>query len=574
MRARYPGAMLSLLLLFGICMVLAPNTAAETITVSPSGSGNFTTIQEALDASSDYDTVEIWEGVYDENIQINESIEIIGNGSVILSDGGVAVTVFADFANIDNLTVLFNGSSPAATDIGVNNSGAGVLLTRCTIEGFGTGFLNNYVGMELMFNNIINNTEAAKAAQANWTWPTFNWWGSVDGPGALENITSDLWLRTAYNGSYIEISIQDQHAFMNLTYKAARSYIDVRPWSMYIEGHLPGAAHYPNANLSADADLPWDTDEILFVNCKMGVSSRTGAETLVDRGYPFVFSMEGGFDEWKAEYPELVVTGPYPRNRAPLIELESPTDLTFELNETVVFDVSIDDDHGLQNLSLRLPNGTYIDGIRWRHEPNICNCSLIDERWNVTFNTSVLGIGNRTLQAFGYDHDHLTILNVTITVGEVAPPGPWTNISLSKATADTGDTIDVTVNISLGTGWDIANVTVSTDLISGSKVFTTFPFVLKISIDDNETVGDHDIDFHIVFTNGTSVDRTVQFYVSKQSDEDPADESDDDSLTPYILVATFVIILILSAFYMLRVPPGDRTGDDPMEKEMRGLKKQ
>ncbi|MHC4537296.1 MAG: pectinesterase family protein, partial [Planctomycetota bacterium] len=54
----------------------------KTIVVDINGSGEYTSIHEAIDNADDGDTIYVLAGVYYENIIINKTITLIGNGSI------------------------------------------------------------------------------------------------------------------------------------------------------------------------------------------------------------------------------------------------------------------------------------------------------------------------------------------------------------------------------------------------------------------------------------------------------------------------------------------------------------
>jgi uncharacterized repeat protein (TIGR01451 family) len=67
--------------------------AAGTLNVNPSncgvGSGNYCTIQSAIDASSAGDTIAIVPGIYAENVQLNKSVSLVGNVTAMGTSCGV-----------------------------------------------------------------------------------------------------------------------------------------------------------------------------------------------------------------------------------------------------------------------------------------------------------------------------------------------------------------------------------------------------------------------------------------------------------------------------------------------------
>ena len=85
---------------------------AKTIVVDINGNGNYTTIQAAIDNASAGDTVRIWNGTYIENVVINKTLSIIGNGSVNATVEGVWAVrdkdtfhISADWVNISGLSI-------------------------------------------------------------------------------------------------------------------------------------------------------------------------------------------------------------------------------------------------------------------------------------------------------------------------------------------------------------------------------------------------------------------------------------------------------------------------------------
>ena len=72
-----------ILLFFWILLLtrVGQEVGADTITVNDDGGADFQKIQDAINASQDGDTIRVWEGTYAENVVVNTSVDIIGNGS-------------------------------------------------------------------------------------------------------------------------------------------------------------------------------------------------------------------------------------------------------------------------------------------------------------------------------------------------------------------------------------------------------------------------------------------------------------------------------------------------------------
>ncbi|MGB0466676.1 MAG: thiosulfate sulfurtransferase GlpE [Pontibacterium sp.] len=79
---------------------------------------------------------------------------------------------------------------------------------------------------------------------------------------------------------------------------------DIRDAQSFQTGHMPGAVNISNNNLhqflhEADMDKP------LLVCCYHGVSSQSAADYLAHQGFDNVYSVNGGFEAWRVDFPEL-----------------------------------------------------------------------------------------------------------------------------------------------------------------------------------------------------------------------------------------------------------------------------
>ena len=76
--------------------------------------------------------------------------------------------------------------------------------------------------------------------------------------------------------------------------------VDVREQAEWDEGHVPGAAHVPRGFLESRIEQAApDREQPVILYCASGARSAFAAKTLEELGYERVFSLAGGFTEWK-----------------------------------------------------------------------------------------------------------------------------------------------------------------------------------------------------------------------------------------------------------------------------------
>lgn len=78
--------------------------------------------------------------------------------------------------------------------------------------------------------------------------------------------------------------------------------IDIRDPQSYSNGHIPKSSHVTNENL-AEFLSQADKAKPLIVVCYHGNSSQPAAQFMTEQGFSEVYSMDGGFEAWKLQYP-------------------------------------------------------------------------------------------------------------------------------------------------------------------------------------------------------------------------------------------------------------------------------
>jgi len=101
--------LMSLPIVMGSNEYFVENLDGNILYVGGNGPGNYTTIQDAIDAASEGDTIFVYSGTYYETLQIDKTVTLTGedkNNTVIDGEGsGNVVDVTADSVNINGFTV-------------------------------------------------------------------------------------------------------------------------------------------------------------------------------------------------------------------------------------------------------------------------------------------------------------------------------------------------------------------------------------------------------------------------------------------------------------------------------------
>ena len=145
--------LLTLISVFSFIIIISPigfsvENKDSIIYVSISGAGNFTTIQEGIDAAGSGDTIYVYNGTYYENIVIDKQIFLLGeNKNSTIIDGRVAGNTIK--VNADN--VVIKGFTIQHSGLIYPNSGINLSSNYNTIEG--NLITDNFYGMTLYFSS-------------------------------------------------------------------------------------------------------------------------------------------------------------------------------------------------------------------------------------------------------------------------------------------------------------------------------------------------------------------------------------------------------------------------------------
>ncbi|MBE3137481.1 MAG: right-handed parallel beta-helix repeat-containing protein [Thermoplasmata archaeon] len=159
-----------------------PLNRGNTLYVGGSGPGNFSKIQDAINASSDGDTIYVYPGLYIELLVINQSISLFGaNKNTTIIDGNntyqkSTIKITKDTVSITNFTIqngdncgiiIYSSDNKIYKNIVINNSYVGIYLYRDSSNNwiYQNILKNNYNGiichgkLNQCSQNIIENNE-------------------------------------------------------------------------------------------------------------------------------------------------------------------------------------------------------------------------------------------------------------------------------------------------------------------------------------------------------------------------------------------------------------------------------
>ena len=166
------GAILvSILLIVSSLVVVYPikalKVSGNTLYVGGDGSGNYTSIQDAIDDANPGDTVFVYKSTYYENITVDKSIDLIGEDKQNTIINGkydkVPVLIFSSHTRISNFSIQKSEQSGYAQGIYIGDRNGrewfeNITVSNCIINQNGKGiFANNISNLTIKNCDIYDN---------------------------------------------------------------------------------------------------------------------------------------------------------------------------------------------------------------------------------------------------------------------------------------------------------------------------------------------------------------------------------------------------------------------------------
>ena len=161
------GILIIGLFLVVLCSFIS-TCSARTIVVSKDGNGKYTSIQAAIDAAESGTLIEVHNGSYNENIVIDKSVDLIGNGSESTrifgkSETRHGITILSDWVNVSGFEIRLT-SHVKLKGILIEANHSKITETRCVGNAYGI-YLKEAFRIIISGNECIGNSEYGAYAE-------------------------------------------------------------------------------------------------------------------------------------------------------------------------------------------------------------------------------------------------------------------------------------------------------------------------------------------------------------------------------------------------------------------------
>ncbi|HYN44497.1 MAG TPA: NosD domain-containing protein [Candidatus Limnocylindrales bacterium] len=223
------------------------------ITVDDSGGADYLKIQDAINASSDGDTIIVAPGTYIENVNVNKKVTLIGAGDdvTIVNASDPSQHVFS--ITINNVTVHGFTLKGAA-----GSQKAGIYLNQvnyCTISK--NNIWQNAIGiyLDISYNNTIYNNHFNNTNNFMISGPIYgNYWNSSKTQDFNvvygKYIGGNFWARPDGTGFGQNCTDPDRDGICNSSYSLGSGNLDYLPLAIPTPGYVNGTMLHNNTGIS------------------------------------------------------------------------------------------------------------------------------------------------------------------------------------------------------------------------------------------------------------------------------------------------------------------------------------
>lgn len=257
-RTSYIVVLLLILSTFGFTIIILPKSvSATTLYVGGAGPGNFTRIQDAIDAATPGDTIFVYSGHYMGAFYVNKTLTFVGEDknttSVSPGGDGSAIYIVADWVNVSGFTVTWSGpfGDPGIRLHHVSN--CNISYNNVFSSDTGIGLMSSSSNI-IMYNNIS--------------------WSRFDGlklASSSHNLISNNTFFTNYSAD-IYLNSSSHNTFYNNTMHQRGIFIDgylLEHWNTHAidtSNILDGRPIYYWKNITGGT-YPLDATQVILANC-------------------------------------------------------------------------------------------------------------------------------------------------------------------------------------------------------------------------------------------------------------------------------------------------------------------
>ena len=216
-------------------IILSHETSADTIIVAKDNSGDYNNIQDAINDANPGDQIRVYSGTYEENIHIDQSISITGNGSSATTILGKftdnVVVISSDSVAISGFSIIGKNASESYSGIYVESDYNNISMNKCSNNSYGVYFYKS--NHNVISNNIVEENGQIGIYLRDSSNNTFssNVCDSNNGPGlfirdsennnfsgmiASNNRNYGIFTRSSCNNTYSQITVQNSNEGISL----------------------------------------------------------------------------------------------------------------------------------------------------------------------------------------------------------------------------------------------------------------------------------------------------------------------------------------------------------------------